>query len=449
MELKKLLDDFAAACGNRRKISYNLWRELAKFANDKEGSIYFLRHPDTENKNLLGVLYNSEEAYYLYIPEDPLCSTGYLNQFIYNTPIYKSCIYPPWGEDINWPKCIDTAIKQQSLQQGSQQGFITLWPTKVINELIKKESKPKENKCEFKATSIQAGAIENINVSKKNEFVASTPTPVSPGDKINFISCDTSGIKINGDISNVNPIAYVSSNIATTFDDITITCDEVKERLEKLEKAMNNKKENDTMDTKNIINFDFGPVNDEAIRLSPYGMAVRTNQNGDWLTYNPDKGEMMNVNIFNFKMDKFIYKMPAPLGSIQPGDLILHQKIPMFVRSVDNVAGTVEVINYRDSTIASILPVKSPFGFNFVTKVISLIDFSNVNADSDNPFGNMLPMMMLANNDGNNDNLLPLMFMMNGQMSMDNPLMMYFLLKDGDNSNDMLPMLLMSQYMNK
>lgn len=257
---------------------------------------------------------------------------------------------------------------------------------------------------------------------------------------------------MSGDISNASPLTYVNSNIgniATNFNTITSTFDETNERLTKLEKALNNKKENDTMDTNNIINFDFGPVNNEAIRLSPYGLAVRTNQNSDWLTYNPDKGDMMNVNVFNFKMDKFIYKMPAPLGSIKPGDLILHQKIPMFVRSVDNVAGTVEAINYRDSTIASILPVKSPFGFNFVTKIISLIDFSNVNADSDNPFGNMLPMMMLANNDGNNDNLLPLMFMMNSQMSMDNPLMMYLLLKDGDNGNDMLPMLFMSQYMNK
>ena len=423
MELKSLLDDFAAACGDHEKISYNLWRQLTKFANDKKGCIYFLRHPDTTNRNLLGFLYDFENEYYLYIPEDPLYPTGYLNQYIYNTSFYKHpCIYPPQDKDINWPKCIDTMLEKYGW---------TLWPVKEFNELIEKESEPK---------------------SKKHEFVASTPTAVNPRDKINFISYDTSGKIVNGDISNASPLTYVNSNIgniATNFNTITSTFDETNERLTKLEKALNNKKENDTMDTNNIINFDFGPVNNEAIRLSPYGLAVRTNQNGDWLTYNPDKGEMMNVNIFNFKMDKIIYKMPAPLGSVKPGDLILHQKIPMFVRSVDNVAGTVEAINYRDSTIASILPVKSPFGFNFVIKIISLIDFSNVNADSDNPFGNMLPMMMLANNDGNNDNLLPLMFMMNGQMSMDNPLMMYFLLKDGDNNNDMLPMLLMSQYMNK
>ena len=201
------------------------------------------------------------------------------------------------------------------------------------------------------------------------------------------------------------------------------------------------------MDTKNIINFDFGPVNDDAIRLSPYGMAVRTNQNGDWLTYSPDKGEMMNVNIFNFKMDKFIYKVPAPLGSIKPGDLILHQKIPMFVRSVDNVAGTVEAINYRDSTIASILPVKSPFGFNFVTKIISLIDFSKVNADNDNPFGNMLPMMLLSG-DGETDTTtlgMAMMMMQNGGLDMSNPMMMYFLLKDNNSNDNLLPLMFMMQ----
>ena len=422
MELKSLLDDFAAACGDHRKISYDLWRQLTKFANNKKGCIYFLRHPDTTNRNLLGFLYDFETEYYLYIPEDPLYPTGYLNQYINNTPFYRQGIYPPLNRDINWPKYIDTMLEKHGW---------TLWPIKEFNELIEKESEPKP---------------------KKHEFVASTPTVVNPGDKINFISYDTGGKIVNGDISNTSPLTYVNSNIgniATNVNTITSTFDETNERLTKLEKALNNKKENDTMDTNNIINFDFGPVNNEAIRLSPYGLAVRTNQNSDWLTYNPDKSEMMNVNIFNFKMDKFIYKMPAPLGSIKPGDLILHQKVPMFVRSVDNVAGTVEAINYRDSTIASILPVKSPFGFNFVTKIISLIDFSNVNADSDNPFGNMLPIMMLANNDNDNDNLLPLIFMMNGQMSMDNPLMMYFLLKDGNNSNDMLPMLLMSQYMNK
>lgn len=221
-----------------------------------------------------------------------------------------------------------------------------------------------------------------------------------------------------------------------TSEDVTILKDEVIEKI-KLEK------ENKTMD-KNIFNFDFGPVNGDGIRLSPYGIATRTNTNGDWVAYDVNKNEMVNVNVFNFDVKNFIYKMPVPLGSIAPGDLIIHQKIPMFVRSVNTEAGTVEAINYKDATVANILPVKSPFGFNFITKIVSFIDFSKTNANPDNPFGNMLPMMMLANNDSSSDSMLPLLLMMNGNMDMSNPMMMYFLLKDG-NQDNMLPLLFMMQ----
>lgn len=240
-----------------------------------------------------------------------------------------------------------------------------------------------------------------------------------------------------------NPSAIISgcpttSNVNTpilTSEGITILKDEVIEKI-KLEK------ENETMD-KNIFNFDFGPVNGDNIRLSPYGIATRTSANEDWVTYDVNKNEMVNVNVFNFDVKNFIYKMPVPLGSIAPGDMIIHQKIPMFVRSVNVEAGTVEAINYKDATVANILPVKSPFGFNFITKIVSFIDFSKMNADPDNPFGNMLPMMMLANNDSNSDNMLPLL-LMNDNVNMSNPMMMYFLLKDG-NQDNMLPLLFMMQ----
>jgi hypothetical protein len=225
--------------------------------------------------------------------------------------------------------------------------------------------------------------------------------------------------------------------MATNFNTVTSTFDETNERLTKLEKALNNKKENDTMDTKNIINFDFGPAG-SAFRLSPYGIAAHMGDN--WIVYNPTTSEMMNVDIFNFKVDKLIYKMPVAIQSLEPGDLIIHQKVPMFVRSVDNVAGTVEAINYRDSTVANILPVKSPFGFNFVTKIVSLLNVSKMNPDADNPFGSMLPLMLLSG-DGETDTTtlcMAMMMMQNGGLDMSNPMMMYFLLAQDDNRKDSL-----------
>ena len=64
-------------------------------------------------------------------------------------------------------------------------------------------------------------------------------------------------------------------------------------------------------------------------------------------------------------------------------------------------------------------------------------------ASADAPFGNMLPMLMLADG-GKTDDMLPLMFAMSGgKMDMSNPMMMYFLMKDNKNS-DMLPLMFLA-----
>lgn len=75
-------------------------------------------------------------------------------------------------------------------------------------------------------------------------------------------------------------------------------------------------------------------------------------------------------------------------------------------------------------------------------------DFNlSASANSDNPFGNMLPLMLMSDSEDGMDNLLPLMLInsANGGSGMDfsaNPMILYFLMKDGGD-NDMLPLLLM------
>ena len=88
----------------------------------------------------------------------------------------------------------------------------------------------------------------------------------------------------------------------------------------------------------------------------------------------------------------------------------------------------------------TILPQKSPFGFNYVTKVISLIKPGA--ASGETPFGNMLPFMMLSGSMESND-MLPFLLMSQGQMDTSNPMMMYFLMKSCGADNDILPFLLM------
>lgn len=206
-----------------------------------------------------------------------------------------------------------------------------------------------------------------------------------------------------------------------------------------------NKKENTKMN--DMFNFDFGPASGYNFRMSPYGLAVRTEKNG-WVAYNTQTNELMDVNVLNFDMDGMIYKMPVALAAIQKGDILMHCGKPVFVRGVGS--DTVQVVDYANASVSSILPVKSPFGFNFFVKIVSLMDFQNINASNENPFGNMLPFLMMKNSKHSSDenheiDPMVLMFMMNGDNAnfMQNPMMMYFLLNKGENS-DILPFLMMT-----
>ena len=208
----------------------------------------------------------------------------------------------------------------------------------------------------------------------------------------------------------------------------------------------NNDKEKDNMNTNDLIKFDFGPVSDKQFRMSPYGIAVATNANG-WVSYNPKTGEVFNVDIVNFDISKLIYKMPVAINAVSVGDILIHGNQPVFVRSINNSNGTISVLNYANSTVVDILPVRSVFGFNFFTKIISLIDFSQNTANPDNPFGNILPFLMLDDSKESNFDPFVFMFMMNGNnfSFSNNPMLLYFLMsKKETDKNSLLPFLLMN-----
>lgn len=184
------------------------------------------------------------------------------------------------------------------------------------------------------------------------------------------------------------------------------------------------RKEKENMDTnKMFAGFDFGPVASH-IRMSPYGLAIKSADN-KFVSYDKDSGSVVDVEVFNFDAQKFLYKMPVPVSQVAVGDVVVHMRKPMFVRSVKD--GVVSVIDIYNAEAKDILPVKSPFGFNFMTKIVSLVDMSG--ADANNPFGNMLPLLMMGEGN-NNDNSMLMMAMamtMTGGMNvnmMSNPLMM-------------------------
>ena len=66
-------------------------------------------------------------------------------------------------------------------------------------------------------------------------------------------------------------------------------------------------------------------------------------------------------------------------------------------------------------------PRRILFGFDFVTKIVPMFDFAQGKADKDNPFGNLMPLMMMQSMDkcGNDD--MSKFFMMSMMMGGANP----------------------------
>lgn len=199
----------------------------------------------------------------------------------------------------------------------------------------------------------------------------------------------------------------------------------------------------------NNFGLDFGPVTDNKLAVSPFGITIK-NTNGNYCYYDAEKCQIIDCTPFTFDTKKFLYKVPVAVSAIEIGDIIIHNGVPMFVKGYEDEEGRILVIDVVHAEEKLILPVRNVFGFNYITKVISLLDPKNCNATSENPFGNMLPFLMLMND----KDLDPLMLLMmnGGQIGglgdmdtfMKNPLMMYMMMKDNKNLKDMLPFLMMT-----
>ena len=188
------------------------------------------------------------------------------------------------------------------------------------------------------------------------------------------------------------------------------------------------------------FNFDFGPVKTDSVKISVYGLAVK-NTNGTYVSYDVTSGNLMDVDILNFDGSKFLYKMPVAIKDVKVGDIVIHNRVPMFVTSVGSDAKTLVVVDPVNGEKKEIMLTRSPFGFDFATKIVNII--GNMSADANNPFGNMW-MFALASGDGKDTSfadLAPLMLMSQGNLNID-PMMMYVLASGGKNDS-LLPLMFM------
>lgn len=249
----------------------------------------------------------------------------------------------------------------------------------------------------------------------KNVILNATHTPTN-------LYWDFTGIKVSDSTicaSNVSPVKYYENKTS---------CDNIKE-----EKNMNMKKL--------MGDFVFGKYEGTTVQYSFNGIAFKSND-GTYNVYNAD-GTLTNVS--DMVMDIPIFAMPVSKSQLQVGDIILHpaDRTPLVVKENANTA--IIAVEPKSNEIKTLAPKKSIFGFDFYTKIMTPFDmFGGANANADNPFGNMLPFLMMGDNNNNDMSTMLMFSMMNGGNMDMNSMLPFMLLNDksSDNNNLLMAMLM-------
>ena len=432
----KILDNFSQAVQDNKyhKLDYVFWRKLKTSKNsirivvktDLNGKIFFDIFPDTYIMN--SFFADAGDGSFGEYLVDNVCN-------IFTNDYAIECSEKFFEYKMRRARAKKTIEKNNNI-------------SKTHDELdcTKAYDKTTGWNTEFSSAWIP----DEDNISKILEKLNATPITVVSHDE----DCITGKVaSVNSNTIFTDTIASTTTTLGSQIEAIKDKCamidnDYIDDRINKVlneQNTFNNnvddKKGNNKM---KAFNFDFGPCTNDNIRMSMYGLAVK-NATGTWVSYNPESKEIIDVDIFNFDGGKFLYKMPVAIKDVKVGDIVIHNRKAMFVTEVTEAGMT--AIDPQAGEEKKILLTKSPFGFNFATKVVSLFNMTSDAPTPDAPFGNMLPFLMMSESNGEFDmNTMLMLSMMGGQGSMDfakNPMMMYFLMKDTKNMDELLPLMFM------
>ena len=301
-------------------------------------------------------------------------------------------------------------------------------------------------------------ALDKVKLATSDYYNSVQPTAfASQSENIGSTSSTTSTTVTVGSTSSATTIQVGDYNISSgkAIDGYTITngtislTDNIEDTARKVfNEEWNKRKENDKM---KFGNFDFGPCANDNVRMSMYGIAIK-NVAGTYVSYDAASGEIIDVDVFNFDGGKYMFKLPVAIKDVKVGDVIIHNRTPMFVVGFAENTGDLIAVDIRAGEKKTIMPMRNMFHFDFVTKIVSLFDMNGITQpSSDMPFGNMLPLMMMSddNKDMDMKDILMMSMLANGgNMSNMNPMLLYFLAfdeADGTSMKDkLLPMMLLS-----
>ena len=432
----KILDKFSQAVQDNKyqKLDYVFWRKLKTSKNnvrivvksDLNDKIFFDIYPDVYTTNYSFFVDGIDGSFGKYLL-DNICNIftdkyvikcsekffEYKMRKAKKTAEKNNNVSKPW-DDLDYTKVYDKGMWNTEFSCAN-----TISDEEVQKILGKLHTTPivavPDSDC-----SLETGKVASINSNAIFDTSLADSATITLGNQIDAIKDKCAMIDNDYINDRINKVLNEQNTFNSNVD---------------------NKKGNKKM---KAFNFDFGSCTTDNIRMSMYGLAVK-NANGTWVSYNPESKEIIDVDVFNFDGGKFLYKMPVAIKDVKVGDIVIHNRKAMFVIDVSEMGMT--AIDPQAGEEKKILLTKSPFGFNFATKVVSLFNMTSDAPTPDAPFGNMLPFLMMRENSGEFDmNTMLMLSMMGGQGGMDfskNPMMMYFLMKDSKNADDLLPLMFM------
>lgn len=178
---------------------------------------------------------------------------------------------------------------------------------------------------------------------------------------------------------------------------------DLKKKVEECLDEINKKnKEKEFKKMANPFGLKCGQIADDSACLTTKGIAVR-NTNNQYVMYHD--GAIEDVTPYVIK-GNYLYAMPVAYKDIECGNIIIYNDKYYTVIGNNDTPDSFDAIELNTGEVKTLLPAKSPFGFNYLMKVLSPI---SLDVSEDEPFGE-LPLLMIMN-EGNNKNLLPLLML--------------------------------------
>ena len=185
------------------------------------------------------------------------------------------------------------------------------------------------------------------------------------------------------------------------------------------------------------LNINCGKVSDPNLTASLNGVAIK-GLDGQFRAYDKSKDKIMNVTGLTLGND-YLYILPCALKDVKVGDVIVNADTFVTVVKVHN-DGTFTVVDPKASEQKIAVPAQNVFGFNYVSKIVNLLD-GMINPSDDNPFG-INPLMFVLfdeTKESENSNALFAAMLMGQNGNIDINSMLPFLLM-GKGDNNMLTM---------